>query len=359
MKNTKYLFLSFILSIQTLFAMEAPRISQIDLDQKILVHFKEIVREYYERVNLAKAKAGTPEGLKLLENGYWYPNDYFELLSLNGSAGANRLQWLKDNNRFVDGYSSVATLEFDRLNKLSYRLKANVSAKDAVTQFNKGIIFFDCTIACQLAYYRTALEVLGDIKFEKYFGASNTRLLFSAEIMNSKLSTLLPNVPLSAKPGHAGSYYYVKNHPGYQFKNRYGDERGFNLLVLSPHEDPEQSLFIAFGLDPAGFTLSQIKARLVAAFNKEALNERIVSTALWNARQLNDINEIVAEFFLKRSISSTTDRSMEGDLKHLLSRFEKADELFDYIWSNMWNPKGLIAQISLDASKLNDLLLTH
>lgn len=331
--------------------------NQEELDQAVLVEFQIITREYFQQ--MAKAQENTSPSF--LAKGLWYPTDYYELLknrSLKSASAKKRLEWMIEHDSFIKGLpNKFLKSEATAASPLVYWLN-NASPSDAITNIGKdSAVIIDCGIAYQLAYYRVALKFLGESVFNDVFGSGNNAPLFASTIETTKLNQFLTVHQCPDIPGQAGSIYYIKNHLAYQFKNRYGDARGFNLLVLRWTKENEP-LFVGLGLSPEGLTKQQILNVLVEAFNRDSYDGCFVSRATWNARDLKSLNEHLATFFHDRVITSVDDLSMMQDMRnYFAARFspEETEKIFRFV-VEQFESSPPIGVLRLDYDKLRTLL---
>ena len=359
MKYKLKLLLSLFFIINTgltvnLWAIEIQDITdQTSLNKAVLEEFSSIVTEYNKILNQA-SHTTTGNGLiKLLQKGFWYPVDYYDFLSRdelkNNKAVLARLTWMKEHNSFNLGMttSDELTLVGDLQNKIlmSYNLKDKVAPSTAILNIGKQVILIDCAIAYQLAFYRAALKLLGEENFNKLF-SSLLGYFLSTNTEKTKLKYFIKFIDRT-KPC-IGAVGRISNHPFYQYKNLYGEGRGFNLMVKEIDQD--ETLYLGFGLSSDGLTAEEVKAHLVLLFNQLPYNKAWVSHMVWenrdgkdnlpnnfmmdylaniNIESVDDQNILIdlAKEFQRKFDNMYTSQAIEGFIKHLKEKFNSSADL--------------------------------
>ncbi len=236
------------------------------------------------------------EVIKILDTGFWYANDYFsflvKLIKISGNAsGKKRLDYFLKKDCFRLGYADPQSGLFLRAegeSAFKYDLFPLGSRKRkppsvVVRNFGENLIFVDCTMALHLAYYRVILGVLGEERFNEVFGQVDEVQFLS--LKRTKLTELLTNIPdpdsgAVRSEVDIGTHFYFLNHGLYLKKDVVGEAQAYNA-VLSGYDLHGNPLFIGFGLHPDGETVQSISGKLVAAFNQDPYNERLMTPDRW------------------------------------------------------------------------------
>lgn len=311
--------------------------SQKDLNLAVLREFQIITADYFHRLKRAKEIAGTKEGMDILNQSFWYPTDYYDLLEQNAQVSKldcneaqEMLNRMKTNNGFIKGHTSSQSLKLDAKEQLTYWLMSEVSPSNVVLHLGNDLILIDCSIAYQLAYYRAALTFLGEDTFDWLFGLGNPLPMFALEISKTKLSlvTSLDTI-MASTPGDIGTNFYIWNHPLYLFKDPYGHAQGLNLLVAGKNHQDE-TIYIGLGLNPEGLNEAQVKAELVRLFNHPQYSDRLITEMQWDDDDVIGLKPLLFAFLRNVEICSTDDRSMLNRLSsHLRNRMPLGDHLFN------------------------------
>lgn len=248
--------------------------TQESINMIFLDEFRTVVTDYWNRIESAKRNKNQ------LLSGYWYSNDYFETLQKFGQK--NLTKWLMDrdafSNGFVDGKKGLILPEGA---SYSYYLATNFKPAEVIKNINEnGIIFIDCSMAYQLALYKSILFIVGEEIFNQIFNQEVMRKMPMLDqfTQNTMLKGLIDGRDID-EPGVPGTHYYFQNHFLYQYKENCGESQGFNVFVVE--NDGITPKFIGFGLDPKGVTADEIKAKMVEIFNNEPFNKRVVSEKKW------------------------------------------------------------------------------
>ncbi len=167
----------------------------------------------------------------------------------------------------------------------------------------------DCSMACQIAYYRAILKLWGDEKFDKLFGSISMRKkpFLSNKTGNTMIGEFV-HMELAQSSGEPGTHFVIANHPLYTFKDKSGEAQAYNLLVLE--KTSEQTRFIGFGLNPDGMTASAIVEELVTQFNNIPFNERIVLPITWLRIKPQSGDEVLLVALKDMKIESLNDENI-------------------------------------------------
>lgn len=282
---------------------------QETLNKLVLEKFTPIVAKYYERMSKVGKQINTDDGSSSLSHGYWYRNDYLEILDLyvkKGSKWAKKQMVLFSDEKLVPrGY--IASPYFKRKGLgYAYHLRKNAEPSQALKSLEEFLVFIDCSIAYQLAYYLAVLEFLGTEKFNRYFLNFDTKKpFFSLDTTKTKLFNLLETVSIDITENQLGSFFYLKNHPFYVWKNPHGYGQGYNLLHSGTNEHGEK-LYIGFGLPAEGLSVEGIKEILVEDFNRNCVTRpsrgkimghfpktelRYSLWLFWQDKQINSVDD--------------------------------------------------------------------
>ncbi len=219
-----------------------------------------------------RSRQEVKNNLNTLNQGIWYPNEYFELLSENNQN--KRIEFLKKKSAFYDGLPPKHFIHipdptgFSATGKLlfSYVLSkdSEMSPSDVIKKImDFSFSFMDCQEAIQIAQYQTLLEILGEDKFNQLFDPKGENPL--------NFDPYTPHIPLEqfreSKTGSAevGEEVFFKNVPLYNLKHFYGEWGGHHAVCIQT--DPEQR-FLAFGLPSRGMTKEEIINFLIEKFNE-------------------------------------------------------------------------------------------
>ena len=271
-----------IFSVPLVLAMEIDEHdinSQQDLNLAVLAEFKKIVADYDERLNDAQTKPKN-EAIKILEKGFWYASDYFDLLTKYDQN--KRLSWLKEKDAFIHGFSHSCDLVSSKETSQKGHYYLNAQPSKVLHDFGDKLIFIDCAIAYELAYYRAMLSMLGENKFNKFINnhLNNDLAFFSYHMDKTFLALVTNSVKFTNIPGEIGSNYYFFNHPLFSFKHHHNHFSGIHVIVLDDNNDVKR--FIGLGLPPKGLTAQEIETLLVNKFNEYPYNDKILELIILN-----------------------------------------------------------------------------
>lgn len=323
---------------------------QEQLNSAVLEEFEKIVAEYHARIDAVNRSSSSNELFELAKNGYWYATDYYSLLSRDELKGKSsilaRLAWLQNKGSFSFGVTTTkdlvlgSTVHGDLLNV--YKLAKDKKASDVVrTLGENGVTLIDCGIAYQLAFYRAALRLLGPDQFDRIFSTASDKPLFATRSQNTRLAPFFTflDEPLSSPP--QGSVSGIAGHPFYQYKNLYGEGRTFNVMVkgLNALGAP---VYIGLGLGTEGSTKEQVEADLVRLFNKDSLDEKMVSPQVWRGRPtaISPFNTMLLNFLKDKRVANVNDQSMKEDLTACARSIfgSAADSALEGLWRKFPGP---------------------
>lgn len=286
--------------------------TQEEIDLLVLEEVKVLIRKHYEtRIqNIKKVQAGE---IPNLDSGLWYANQYFEILEQSthlDSKFEERLQKFKSANYFLHGYASSKSL-VQKDGYFNYHLKKGSLPSEVIEDIENALMFIDCAIVFDIAYYRVALKFLGKKRFDAIFGKNNDgRAFFSNAASPRKILSLLSTKKNSRKnPERMGSTFYIANHPAYVFKEKNGESQGFNLISIGKNADGE-TLYIGLGLNPEGVTAGEVEEVLVSEFNRIPFNQRIVTDEFWKSEGPGGDYLSIMNFLETETIRSVRDQSL-------------------------------------------------
>lgn len=305
---------------------------QDSLNQVVLEEFKEIVREYNERLESARLATNKDALLKILSRGSWYAADYYKLLSsellANSEAAKKRLDYFKKRAYFVVGFvEKESNLELrskdgDSGDLYRYGLKGR-NASSVINSIGKnGVILIDCAIAYQLAFYRAMLKFWGEERFNTIIFNRPGLDLFSDNLNNTFLKYFVSIIATDKL--EIGMIYYIHGHPLYLYRNFFQEGQGFNVMVSDYHGDEPR--FIGYGMPADIINASQIQEMLINAFHQESLNEKLLatSTKTWQNRAVRRFNQAFASSLIEETINSVDDREvLDRAIDRLVGQFSE------------------------------------
>jgi hypothetical protein len=223
--------------------------------------------------------------LKILQEGVFYPNDYYEALKQRGQI--KRLDWLKEKGCFYHGLAPKEFFELveDPQSPTGFKvgslaLKNGKKPSEALNAFQKGLTFLDCGGACQFGYYRAIESVLGKEKFDVLFAADSvTPLRLGYNDPKNPIQLLMQAVYPGFDQIRKGQIVYIRNSDYYPIKHVNGEIGGFNMFCCEDLTNIRkgQERFVALGLPPQGMNIEQIKAILHQEYNKDSLGMQMVT----------------------------------------------------------------------------------
>lgn len=190
--------------------------------------------------------------------------------------------FVKNDQKMPDEYwSGYANPEYFRKTRhFTFELKEGKSASEAIEVLIRGLSVLDCGNACQLAYYKAILSVIGRERFDTLFCGVPYNLTITQNGLNDLCCplSLFAGFTKSAMKclketlGHrslnfgdkchfSGIEYYPIKHPGG------GHARGWNVVYCYDSPRGEQ-LFVGQGLRKAK-TEHQINRMLLKGYNRE------------------------------------------------------------------------------------------
>ena len=145
------------------------------------------------------------KSVAVLETGFWYANEYMQLLKKHKSM--KRHDWLKKKGAFYHGFCPKNFKQPKvKNNKIDFQVqmtnrqighyvsKPNILASVALDELlpgkNTRFYFTDCQMAVEIAYYCALRCIFGKNRFNNYFHAENP-LILDTNRRNTPLYALL------------------------------------------------------------------------------------------------------------------------------------------------------------------------
>ncbi len=236
----------------------------------------------FSNANLRKAAYKTD--LKVLNNGFWYANEYFKFLSEKKQL--KRLDALVKAGSFYhgrppSGFTTVATTKdksYTEVSLFHYVLMQGVSATDGLVNAKEGPVWFsDCQIVLEMAFYEVLLQVGGERRFNASFSAGGaTPLTLCPNIGLTPLTRYLTQTihPEKGKVGQRpilrGDASHFKNLPSYGIRHPQGESGGWHTLCL---EALPVQIVGGFGLPSRGVSENELIEHFVREFNETPIEE--------------------------------------------------------------------------------------
>jgi hypothetical protein len=226
--------------------------------------------------------------MKILDQGFWYANDYFKYLSEKKQT--QRIQYLKSKNSFYcgfppKGFYSVPDSSFAGNSKpCSYQLKPGTSPAEGLANIRQKLCFIDCQEGIELAYYELLLEIWGETKFNQVFDSKGSSpLRFDPAITQTPLIRFISKKNLESigklgnRPVQPGDSVFFQHIPLYGVKHRQGEWGGFHVLCIqNKDDDNDDQKFAGFGSPPSGWTEKQILIHFADQFNQPPISEAAI-----------------------------------------------------------------------------------
>lgn len=227
------------------------------------------------------------KNMKVLDQGYWYANDYFKYLSEKNQT--QRIQHLKSKNNFYcglppKGFYSIHNPSFAGNSKpFSYQIKPETVPSEGLKNIRQKLCFIDCQEAIELAYYEALLEIWGEAKFNQVFDPKGrTPLKFDITLNETPVIQFISVKKIDSinkiedRPVQLGDSVFFKNVPLYSIKHEEGEWGGLHVLCV---QDEGKQKFAGFGTPPEGWTEEQILTHFADQFNqppipKDAIYEK-------------------------------------------------------------------------------------
>ncbi|HXF28270.1 MAG TPA: hypothetical protein VN457_00340, partial [Chlamydiales bacterium] len=206
------------------------------------------------------------------KEGVWYGHEYQEFL-----AGKQK----KMPDDYVSGYTNDTY--FKKVDGMTFVLRANNAASDALESFFKGLTIADCGSVASACHYKAFLDILGKEKFNQIFAATGPYpLVISAEGFDSgiddgilasqtidgskRLIGTIGNrlVQVGEECHFGGVQWYLDKHPN-------GHLGGYNVICVGKNSDGKQ-LFLGFGFKKP-LTEEEIYDLLLDGYNLERSEE--------------------------------------------------------------------------------------
>jgi hypothetical protein len=289
------------------------------LTTKAIEVIQEIARDHDERLSAYKGN------IHLLDNGIYYPNEYFKALQLMKQS--KRIQFLVQNGSFFHGVAPSQHFTMSQncemptgVVPLCFILKQGVSPCAALGAIRRGISFMGCGETCQIAYYEAIREVLGDEKFNFLFSAnSSTPLKLHYSTQDNPLLCVLQDA--SPSKISKGQMIYFQNSELYPFKHMLGEAQGYSTLCCD--DTLGQEKFTGLGLRPEGTTCAGLNQILIECFNADPGSLEIVSSVIGQSifQKLYSAGQI-SMFRQNRSLQLLPERFTESGGGKILGAYE-------------------------------------
>jgi len=173
---------------------------------------------------------------KILDHGFWYPNEY--LFALKEKGQHSRFEFLKNKSAAYHGFppksfTHVAdeTGQFVTNKRPCAYVLNNGLASEAIKNIRESQFFFiDCQEAIQIAEYEALLEILGDKKFDALFSPNGkTPLSFDPHSNRTPLKDFLAQKQRSADDGEEAMFLNIR---AYTVKHPLGEAGGYHALAF-------------------------------------------------------------------------------------------------------------------------------
>lgn len=245
---------------------------------RVVERIKLINKDYLDRISAFDSNPST------LEKGYFYANNYF--LALKKLGLESKVESLRKDDAFYHNFTSSKYFEpnyrFVSGYKVAqgFKIKQGVTPSEALKELGNSLCLIDCGEACQIAYYQTLLEAIGEEKFDILFKASSKTPLTICFFLPNPLSPLLRYMPSFGKYDlKKGDIAYFTNIPDYDKKHLLGEHGGLFTVVSSEH-DEEPVKFASLGLKAEGSTLEELTEVFRTEYNRSPMSTAILSDQL-------------------------------------------------------------------------------
>lgn len=229
--------------------------------------------------------AGSLRNGALLNEGVFYPNEYYTALKAKGEKGKAQLEALVKTGDFV--HSRAPWKYFTKVQSrqdatgfhpMRFRMKAGILPTEALQQLRKGLSFLDCGAVCQIGHYEALREVLGDEKFNRIFSADGPNpFLIGTYESDHPLICLQEQLSLDTQI-LKGQWVYFRNVSPYTQKHRIGDAQGY--MTTCCDATPGQERYVTLGVPAGGLKREEIRERLRAAYNETPLSMDMMTEAV-------------------------------------------------------------------------------
>lgn len=251
--------------------------------REILVEKMQSVVTDYQRRSIAYKG-----NLKVLDQGFWYTNDYYQFLQEKNQT--KRISFFRDKGVFFHGRPPLGFVAIEDPTSPSgkmadgYRLNSPTLPSEGLKNVWGTLCFLECMEGVELAYYGMLLEIWGRTQFDRIFRADGeTPLSFSPKSHQTPLARymtcqLLPDGERGTRgmrPVQSGDSVGFANIPAYRIRHPQGEWAGFNMLCAQ--HTPEQQ-FLGFGGPNEGITERRVLELLAEAFNQKTLTDEELYT---------------------------------------------------------------------------------
>lgn len=245
-----------------------------------------------------------------LNQGVFYPNEYFELLEKFGQDKRN--EWLKNKGSYYHGLLPVKYFQQKKESSsptgyrpMEFTCKKDVLPSESIQAALKGLSLIGCGEVINLTRYGALNQVLGDEKFNYLF--SSDSIVHFPLGQNNPILKLLKETKVTSSENLSfkkGQLIYIDSAQTNTFNvhshsfgttNLYaikhlltGEARGFNAICVDDTYSKEK--FIALGTSSAGVSQETISDILLQEYNKKPLDpKKIISkAAVIKLIQIND-----------------------------------------------------------------------
>lgn len=313
--------------------------NQKDLNQRLIHYMEEMCRDHNNRVafinNYISNGENETEALDALNRGFYYGNEYYDLLEQ--TKNIKKLELLFKNDSFVYGYPptvlsadntsteqittekmmerAVVEKPYDgkKTRHTCYILDATeYKPSQILAAWQKSLCFMGCGQLIHFAAYRVAQDVWGKEKFDSFFPNGSFRLTTTLNNPFDPISAFFRVHNIKQDQEFiAGQSYNFTNHPCYGYRDLSGDSGAWNV-VCSDATSGEET-FIGFGL-PLHCTALDIKKALVGDYNATPYNERVFSPAK-KEEALKKVQE-AQDYFLKNNDSIVPENISIDEFDH-------------------------------------------
>ncbi len=243
---------------------------------------------------LAGMNRANERGRRNPNSGVWYDHQYERM----SRQSPDLYRWDEDYRR---GYANPRY--FDRLDYWDWRLKPNVSASEGIRAWLRGLTIAECFTVVIASQYEAIRAAVGDTDFDEQFGSTN-RTLSQAQRLRIAPPPESENIPLvnfqteteaarssnegriNNRPVQEGEWYYIANHPNYQYKHPEGAWQGENALYVGRNRAGQQ-LWTGFGA--ANMTENRMYNKMVRLYNLPRTNRDYMTIVNWHTKPSQEI----------------------------------------------------------------------
>jgi hypothetical protein len=218
-----------------------------------------------------------------LDVGVYYPLPYVQALRASQEPKFQaRLNTFIEHGMAYHGYASPTYFKMvPQLDSpsgkqvMTFVLKPNVSASEALKNLQAGLSVLGCGETCQVAQYTAILDVLGPEKFDALFAADSPTPLIISGIHSknpiSKLRNYICQEKATLHDVKRGDLIYFFNASSYQDKHLIGSSQGHNSICLQ-EEGGDASRFGGLGWPADGLNYPQIQELMRSKYNADPVN---------------------------------------------------------------------------------------